>query len=481
MTTVGADPAELDRLAAGGPGQAFGLVNAAAWLERTGTRYQDRSPSSHVDVRGAVARLRALADRVVDLDEWVRDVAAALRTADRGGLDLRLLSLGHGHPAVRTGAPPSRTDAWCWSSADLAALAAVPRLPPTWRDPVHRMRVRRWLAKLDERVAAVPADDHGWFARLVDDALVDRLSPAADLHRTREEQVTRLRAEAAGAKRLLFHPDLTVLSFSDGARPTIRVAFGDPTTATHLAVLLPGTGTGLHAVRTGLEDAAALHRHATLAAPDGRTLATVLDLHAAPADLGRAADPRPSRAAGAATAAFLADLGAARPDGPPRTTLVGHSYGALVAARASDDHAVDDLVLLGAPGTGVEHRDDLGGATRVWAARASGDPIGIVADLDELVGLLPERWRPSTGPLTDPLVAHGPDPADPDFGARRLATAATGAGFSTIAARGHLDYLTPGTTSLDNVARVVTGVRQPGPVRRARPPRRGRRGSAAGG
>ena len=134
-------------------------------------------------------------------------------------------------------------------------------------------------------------------------------------------------------------------------------------------MLVPGTGTGPHAVTPSLEDLDALHDQSVRTADPATTVATVMDLHAAPPDLGRALDAAASRRAGAATAAFLTDLGVRG-----HLTLVGHSYGALTAARASDAHPVDDLVLLGAPGVGVRHRDELQGATRVWAARASGDP-----------------------------------------------------------------------------------------------------------
>lgn len=487
--TIGADPAALERLAAAGPGQAFTLTVAARALERAGGWHRHRSPASHVHTAPAVAELRRVAQRVLALDAWVGDVATALRAADRAPLHLGLLSLGTDHPtahaAASTATPPLPAVVRLLSDPDLDALAAVPSLPTPWRDRIHRERVRRWLAGLEQRLTAVPEDREGWLAGLVDTWLVDRVSAVVDLHRTREEEVDRHRAAAAGARRLLARPDLRVLSFTAGHPPTMRVALGDPDRATHLAVLVPGTGTGLHALTTSLEDVTALHGHATLAAADGTTVATVLDLHAAPADLGRAVDPAPSRLAGAATAAFLDDLAS-----PARTTVVGHSYGAIVAARASDGHPIDDLVLLGAPGVGVDHRDQLPGATRVWAARARGDPIRFVADADELLRALPARWRPDTGPLAEPLVAHGPDPVDPEFGARRLPTAATGPGIATVAAHGHLDYLTPGTTSLANVAAVVvagrlpgprTGRRPPQPVSGGRPPMRDRRASAAGG
>lgn len=480
--TTGGDPAALTQLAHPGPGQAFTLVHTARALERAGDRHRSRTPASRIHTGPAVTGLRMLADRIHALDAWVRDVAAALRAADSGSFHLHLLSLGVHHPAAdrSVGGSRRRRLVPSLSAAQLEELAALPGLPSTWRDPVHRARLQRWLAELDERISDVPDDDVGLLARWADTWFLDPLTPVVDLHQPRTDTVARLRAEADGARRLLARHDLTVWSFDAGDPPTIRVALGDPGTATHLAVLLPGTASGIHAARRGLADATALHRRAVRIAGPGTRVATVLDLYAAPGDLGRAADASPAAVAGAATATFLADLPTR-----PRTTLVGHSYGALTAARASDEHPVDDLVLLGAPGVGVASRADLSGASGVWAARAGGDPIGLVADLDELLAALPDRWRPGTGPLADPLVAHGPDPVDPEFGARILPTAARGPGIAAPAARGHLDYLRPGTVALDNVARVVVGLPLGAApavaVRRGQPPRRDRRGSAGAG
>lgn len=479
--TVGGDPVAIERLAAGGPGQAFALRHAATDLDRAGDRHRRRNPGTPVRVAPAAATLRRLGDRILELDAWVRAVAHALTDADTTAPGTALLALGAGHPLARSPAagPPAPHVVRALSDDDLTTAAGVARLPGPLRDAVHRERLRRWVRDLDRRLAAVSDDDRlGLLARWVDTWVLDPLAPIADLHRTADETRERLRSEATAARELLAAPGHRIWSFDDGDPPTVRVALGDPDTATHLVVLLPGTSTGLHAAATSLEDAVALHDQARRLARPGTRVATILDLYAAPPDLGRAADPGPARTAGSATATFLADL-----PHQPRTTLVGHSYGALTAARASDDHDVDDLVLLGAPGVGVAARAELTGAGRVWVARADRDPIGLVADLDELLDALPPRWRPATGPLADPLVAHGPDPTDPEFGARPLATSPPSGGLAPPAARGHVDYLRPGTVSLTNVALVALG-RGPVPaprVRRATPPRRDRRATAADG
>lgn len=451
--TVGGDPDELLRMAAAGPGQAFELDRRARVLELLTDRRASRGAA--VDTAPVVAGLRRLGRRIVDLDAWVARVAALLRAADTGGLRGHLLALGPDHAAAAATLDADALPLGRLTAEELDVIASRPSLPVAWRDVVHRERLRRWVRRLDERVAAVAVDPEGPLDRIVawiDRHLVDLTSPVVDLHVSPEEQVERLRAEAAGARLLLARPDLTVLAFTPRSAtprggPAVRVALGDVGSASTLAVLVPGTATGLAAPETALRDARALHDRGSELAT-ATSLATVLDLYDTPPDLGAAADPRTGRAAGRSLAAFLGDLPA--PAGGRRTTLVGHSYGAFAAAAAvtpPDPAEVDALVLLGAPGVGVTHRDALA-AREVWAVRAPGDPIGLVADLDELVRGLPPRLRPRSGPLLDPLVALGPDPVDDDFGARRLRT-------GPDTPRGHVHYLRPGSSVLDHVARIA--------------------------
>ena len=110
--------------------------------------------------------------------------------------------------------------------------------------------------------------------------------------------------------------------------------------------------------------------------------------------------------------------------------MVGHSYGALVAARASAaGMAADELVLLGAPGLGVAGRAALRlprGAD-LWAAAATGDPVSALAtpgwvhgpDPVPLARPLPTSMWGHGAYLEDPLLLdglaaltlHDPDPA----------------------------------------------------------------------
>lgn len=99
------------------------------------------------------------------------------------------------------------------------------------------------------------------------------------------------------------------------------------------------------------------------------------------------------------------DVGAWRAGGAGRVVVVGHSYGALVGARASAlGAAPDELVLLGAPGLGVGSVGALSlpDGADLWTAAARRDPIS---------------WVARAG------LVHGPDPVPHS---RRLPTSMGG-------------------------------------------------------
>ena len=136
-----------------------------------------------------------------------------------------------------------------------------------------------------------------------------------------------------------------------------------------------------------------------------------------------------------AGARSLADfLGGVPPE--RHLTLIGHSYGSTTAglAVASGGTGVDDLVVLGSPGLGVERAAALGmPVKRIHVLEADDDPV---ADLG---------WfgrDPSAMPEVDRLATEAAQLPDGSAGS---------------AASGHSRYLASGTTSQWNVAAVVAG------------------------
>jgi hypothetical protein len=210
----------------------------------------------------------------------------------------------------------------------------------------------------------------------------------------------------------------------DGGR-TAEV-FGDLSRAERVAVLVPGSDTnldkygmfraGASRLRQALGDGAAVIAWLGYATPS--TLSTEV-LTASPAD--RAAP---------ALRAFVRDLRAAVP--AARVSVLCHSYGSVVCARAASGLDVADLVLYGSAGVGVDTAAALGTRATVWAGRGGSDWIAHVPH---------ERLR-----LPFATLGFGADPVSKRFGARVFAA---GGG-------GHSDYLRPGP-ALENLAAIISG------------------------
>ncbi|MFF9352520.1 alpha/beta hydrolase [Streptomyces sp. NPDC014734] len=233
--------------------------------------------------------------------------------------------------------------------------------------------------------------------------------------------------ERADALRAMAEPGRRFLSFDgrDGGRGA--EVFGDLSHAERIAVLVPGAGTDVDHYGRLRNGAAALREElgdgsAVIAWLGYRTPATV-----SPAALtsGRASEAAP------ALRRFVDELRGLRPGA--RTSLLCHSYGSVVCARAAHGLRVADIVLYASPGTGYPTAADLRARATVWAGRGGDDWIAGVPHMR--LGL----------PFAD--LGFGADPVDPAFGARHFEA---GDG-------GHGDYLTPGSVPLRNIARIVTG------------------------
>lgn len=232
-------------------------------------------------------------------------------------------------------------------------------------------------------------------------------------------RATALRSMADPARRFLFFDG------RDGGRSV--ESFGDLCRAERIAVLVPGADTSVDEYARFRSGAVALARElrgraVVLAWLGYRTPGTV-----SPEVL------TPGRADDGATAlrTFVARLHTAKP--AARIALLCHSYASMVCGRAGPGLDVDDIVLYGSPGAGVEDVAAMRTRATVWAGRGAGDPIAYVPDVElRLLSL---------------TVGFGTDPVSPRFGAR-LFPAGDG---------GHSDYLTAGSGSLRNIARIVTG------------------------
>ncbi len=235
-----------------------------------------------------------------------------------------------------------------------------------------------------------------------------------------------------------------------GGDGRVALSYGDPGTADHVVLQVPGLGTDAADVVAAGDRAWALY--AASRADDGDSVAELAWLgYDAPdnplgdLDLVGVTDDRLAREGGALLGAAVAGLRAAR-DTPVHLTAVGHSYGSTTVAQGAAGPGVDadDLVLLGSPGPGggIDGADDLGlDPGHVWVGTASSDPVGHLGGQGWLGG----------GPL-------GPDPAGEEFGANRFRAEdrdrQVGVDWSSDQ---HGGYWDPGSESLDNLVQITTG------------------------
>ena len=230
---------------------------------------------------------------------------------------------------------------------------------------------------------------------------------------------------------------VAVLGCDPSGRGRAVLALGDLRTATHVAVLVPGSDIDLGT----LADPDAPQRRPlgwaqALADAGGAELAVVLWVgYDTPQGLGvDAATGRLARAGATALARFVVALRAEDLAPGAQVTVVGHSYGAVVAALAAPDLPVADLVLLGSPGARTSSVAGLATDARVWASRVAGD------------------WTARIPAVRVGDLGHGTDPTSPGFGARPLPTGGTS---------GHDGYFRPGSAALAGLADVCLG-RLPG-------------------
>ncbi|WP_248959091.1 alpha/beta hydrolase [Sphaerisporangium perillae] len=226
---------------------------------------------------------------------------------------------------------------------------------------------------------------------------------------------------------------LTLLAPATGDH-MVRV-FGDLATADRVTVIVPGSDVTRATFDGG--------RRKPYSTPGGAARALIaearaVDSRARPAVIAWLGYDSPRTI----SLAVATDLAAARgADALRRTvgeikrvtrapvTLLCHSYGSVVCAKALPGLPVDDVAVFGSPGLGVGSAGDLGSAARLWAGRGANDWVRFVPPL---------RFGP---------LGFGADPVRPSFGARIFAAGAAG----------HSDYFQPGSVSLRNLTLIALG------------------------
>lgn len=355
------------------------------------------------------------------------------------------------------GGSPKENAAW-WKglspqeqSAQLAlnaaSVGALDGLPAETRDEANRMVLAQSRAQVELELAKIPPEPtkyspnpNGSYPAVIQN---DSWSKWNEKYGERNAQLLKTRGgmnsiqerfDKTGEEGL---PEAYLLGFSTEGNGRAIVANGNPDTADHQAVYVPGTTSNLGSIGGDISRMANVWRVANEEA-DGGTVSTITWLgYDAPQNIvkdspfGHYADdgaPAYNR--------FIDGLDASRTAGSdPHRTAIGHSYGTTLIGSAArqGDLNVDDVILAGSPGVQVSKAEQMDVPEgHVWNQEADGD-------------IVPDVGRYGHG---------GTDwdgawiiPSDPLFGANQMPTDT----------EGHSDYWKEGTDSLRNQGLVVAG------------------------
>ncbi|MFE9441500.1 alpha/beta hydrolase [Streptomyces sp. NPDC006602] len=245
-------------------------------------------------------------------------------------------------------------------------IGATDGLPTDVRDDANRTALAQELNLLQE------GDYDEGFPGESDETVNRRLNNAELLN-------DRLEAQDGAPK----GKELYLLGYDSKDDGRAIIAMGNPDTAAHTGILVPGTNTDMTGVPGQLERIDKLQNAADKQA-DGESVAMVTWLgydapEASTTDFnsvggtGRAEDAAPD------LRQFVAGTHASHDGSPSHTTVLGHSYGSTVvgaAASGGSGLGADDVVAVGSPGMTVDHASDLQmDPEHVWIGTADDDSV----------------------------------------------------------------------------------------------------------
>ncbi|GGX48199.1 alpha/beta hydrolase [Streptomyces noursei] len=412
---------------AGGPASTITSdpqqAKAQAYADRIGAAIQD---ADEADARYSrtLDRLRAGNDLDVTSSDW----------AD-ARQDMRSLQKSAGKYLQRNDIPKDKSPAenakwWKRLSSeqqqDLIALypelvGQLDGIPAVVRDEANRAYLPMLISKLDG----------------LDD----------DKARTQLEGLREISSQLDAGS----YPPMFLLGIDDKGNGRAIISYGNPDASRNVSAYVPGLGTALdkdfatHDLKRARDTAIGAQRHD----PSSASIVWLgYDAPQLPADdlldnldvLGE----QNARAGAPAYSSFMSGIAVSNDNSDPHITAIGHSYGSLTVGQTAlmtkGIPGVDDIVLLGSPGTGAQSAADLGvGKDHVFVGAAENDPVTHLPSKAEGSGLLAGAGAGSlTGdPVTTGLggaigygvgslmsgdheLWFGVDPASEEFGARRF-------------------------------------------------------------
>ncbi|WP_313750665.1 alpha/beta hydrolase [Streptomyces parvus] len=332
-----------------------------------------------------------------------------------------------------------------------AAVGALDGLPAGTRDEANRMVLAQSRAHVELELAKIPAEPtryspnpNGTYPAVIQNASWTKWNEKygeqfAQLTKTQNGMKSiQERFDATGENGL---PPAYLLGFDTEKNGRAIVANGNPDTAAHTAVYVPGTTSNLGGIGGDIGRMTELWRESDAMA-GGKEVSTITWLgYDAPQSVVKDAPFRHYADDGApAFNQFVDGLNVANgTDSGGHHTVIGHSYGTTLigsAARQGELNA-DDVVFAGSPGVQVGEASQMDVPKgHVWNEEAEDDPV---PDLGRF-GHGGSQWRFGGGVAIIP--------SDELFGANQM---------STGGSEGHSEYWVRDTDSLRNQAAVVTG------------------------
>ncbi|MGP3635021.1 alpha/beta hydrolase, partial [Streptomyces sp. 24-1644] len=270
-------------------------------------------------------------------------------------------------------------------------------------------------------------------------------------------------------------PPMYLLGIGDQGNGRAIVSYGNPDTSRNVSAYVPGLNTSLDKdftegdLRRARDIAIGTRYH------DPSSSAIVWLGYDAPQaldgldSLAVMGDEKANNG-GLAFNGFMGGLASTNENQDPHMTAIGHSYGSRTVGAATQHEGglsgVDDIVLVGSPGVGVDRAEDLG---------ISKDHVFVGAAENDVVTKTPSKQQVGMGVVAGPVgyvagglvdrgeddVWFGRDPASEAFGARRFQV---DEGPSFISARGvstdaHSNYFNPArdSVSANNIALIAAG------------------------
>ncbi|WP_329034196.1 alpha/beta hydrolase family protein [Streptomyces sp. NBC_01725] len=399
-------------------------------------------------------KLRALKaddDLTVSKADWAdaQSDMGGVGEAGRGYLDSLPQAPADGTPAANAEwwKKLSPEEQAAWLALRPETVGALDGLPATVRDEANRVVLEEKQGQLRMELDSMPkppANEWTWITAggYPSKVHTDEWMAWHNKYGDRYEQLNKSlkgmgsiqdRFDRTGERGL---PEAYLLGFSPEGNGRAIVANGNPDTADHQAVYVPGTTSNLGSIGGDIGRMENVWRVA--AGAENGSVSTITWLgYDAPQDIVK--DSPFSHYANDGAPAynrFLDGLDASRTvDSDPHRTAIGHSYGTTLIGSAArqGDLNVDDVIFAGSPGVQVSNADQMDVPKgHVWNQEAEGD---VVPDIGRF-GHGGSDWN---GLFTIP--------SDERFGANQLRTDT----------EGHSDYWKEGTDSLRNQGLVVAG------------------------